>query len=279
MKIISAPKELYADVQAWRRDGHKVAVVPTMGALHSGHLSLVKLAQARADKVIATVFVNPKQFERAKDLDTYPNTKDADRKALSELGVDLLFAPSNADVYPDGFSTTVHVAGISDDLCGSHRPGHFDGVATVVTKLLTMTGADIAIFGEKDWQQLQVIKRLVLDLNLPVEIISGATVREDDGLAKSSRNLRLSKEQRAIAPRLSEIMFETAAEIRAGGDIEALSDAALKKLLEAGFAEVDYFDLRRADSLVKVSKLGDAPLRLLAAAWLGSVRLIDNIEV
>lgn len=279
MKIISAPKELYADVQAWRRDGYVVAVVPTMGALHSGHLSLVKLAQARADKVIATVFVNPKQFERAKDLDTYPNTKDADRKALSELGVDLLFAPSNADVYPDGFSTTVHVAGISDDLCGSHRPGHFDGVATVVTKLLTMTGADIAIFGEKDWQQLQVIKRLVLDLNLPVEIISGATVREDDGLAKSSRNLRLSKEQRAIAPRLSEIMFETAAEIRAGGDIEALSDAALKKLLEAGFAEVDYFDVRRADSLVKVSKLGDAPLRLLAAAWLGSVRLIDNIEV
>lgn len=279
MQVARTVAELRARVSGWRLAGESVAVVPTMGALHAGHLSLVDAARADCDRVIVTLFVNPRQFDRPEDLANYPRSEDSDRKVLEPRGVDLLFAPGGDEVYPEGFATTVHVAGLTQGMCGDFRPGHFDGMATVVTKLFLMTGADRAFFGEKDWQQLQIVRRMASDLNIPVAITGCPTLREADGLALSSRNARLSPDDRAIAPALHRAMAQAAEKLRAGQDAASVLAEARAAILSAGFARVEYLDLRDAASLELLDRHSDRPARLLAAAWLGPVRLIDNIAV
>lgn len=214
--IIKTAAELRHTITRWRVAGRTIAVVPTMGALHEGHLSLVRAALKQAHRVVVTLFVNPKQFNSAADLAAYPRTEKADAAKFAPLGAHLLYCPDGDQMYPAGFATTVSVAGVSEGLCGAVRPGHFDGVATVVAKLLLQTGADLAFFGEKDFQQLQVVRRMVADLKIPVEVIGCPTVREEDGLALSSRNVRLSQGERAIAPILAQELFLAADWIVAG---------------------------------------------------------------
>jgi len=278
MKVLRDPAALRACVAGWKAAGETVGVVPTMGALHAGHLSLVAAARAAADRVIATIFVNPRQFENPGDLAKYPRTEARDADLLRAAGVDLLFAPPPEAVYPPGFASSVTVAGLSGGLCGAQRPGHFDGVATVVTKLFTMTAADHAWFGEKDWQQLQIVRRLVQDLNLPVTVTGCPTLRDPDGLARSSRNLRLGAGDRAIAPALFRAMTAAGTAIRAGAGVAGSLAGARAAVLVAGFAEVEYLELRGAGDLAPLDHL-DRPARILAAARLGAVRLIDNIAV
>ena len=277
-QVIRTAAELQEKVADWKRSGILVGVVPTMGALHDGHLSLARAARAQSDRVIVTIFVNPKQFNNPDDLKKYPRTEAQDLALLEAEGVDVLFAPQPDEVYPDGFATTVSVRGVSEPLEGANRPGHFDGVATVVSKLFGMTQAGRAFFGEKDWQQVQVVQRLVRDLNIPIKIIPCPTIRETDGLAMSSRNVRLSTAERAQAPALYAIMQRAAAAIRAGSGIEAVLEAARAEVIEAGFREIEYLELRDAETLAPVEDLAK-PVRMLAAAWLGDVRLIDNMDV
>jgi pantoate--beta-alanine ligase len=276
--IVRTLAELRATVAAWRKDGAKIAVVPTMGALHEGHLSLVCAALARAERVIVTLFVNPKQFNSAAALAAYPRTEDSDAAKLSPLGAHMLYAPNAEEIYPDGFATNVSVSGVSDGLCGAFRPGHFDGVATVVAKLFLQTQADLAFFGEKDFQQVHVVKRMAKDLDIPIEIVPCATVRETDGLAMSSRNVRLSAEDRAIAPKLVQALRAAAMRLKAGEAAEPVLRDATKAIEESGFARVEYLELR-AEADLKPLARASAPARLLVAAWLGDVRLIDNVEV
>ena len=264
--------------RAWKAAGQIIGVVPTMGALHDGHLSLARAAKTECDRVIVTIFVNPRQFNNPADLLKYPRTEDADAALLATVGVDAIFAPLPDEVYPPGFVTTVSVAGVAGPLEGAMRPGHFDGVATVVTKLFGMTLADRGYFGQKDWQQLRVVNRLVRDLNLPVWIVGCETIREPDGLAMSSRNARLTQAERAAAPGLYAGMTAAAGAIRAGHPVADALQTCETNVLAAGFARVEYIDLRDAASLDAVTTL-DRPLRLLAAAWIGDVRLIDNIPV
>lgn len=265
-------------VAAWRREQARVAVVPTMGALHEGHVSLVKAALARADRVVATIFVNPKQFNNAADLANYPRTDKADEDALATAGAHLIYRPDGAQMYPKGFATTVSVSGVSEGLCGAFRPGHFDGVATIVAKLFLQTGADLAFFGEKDFQQLHVVRRMALDLDISIEVVGCPTVREADGLAMSSRNARLAEAERRIAPKLAGALFEAAERISAGEPVSSAIEQARAAIVRAGFREVEYLELRADEDLLPMQAL-DRPARLLAAAWLGEVRLIDNVEV
>lgn len=277
-QIIRELSALRRLVQAWRASGATIGVVPTMGALHEGHLSLARRARAECDHVITTIFVNPKQFNNPDDLKKYPRSLEADAALLESVDVDVVFAPSVEEVYPDGFATTVSVAGVSEPLEGRMRPGHFDGVATVVTKLFGMTEAQRGYFGQKDWQQLQVVLRLVRDLNLPVEIIGCETVRDESGLALSSRNARLTEAGRKVAPVFATALFAAAADIRAGqSDRMAIREAA-EKMRAAGFERVEYIELRDAETLMP-SDNPARPRRMLAAAWLDGVRLIDNIPV
>ncbi|MBO9463626.1 pantoate--beta-alanine ligase [Tropicibacter sp. R15_0] len=276
--IIRTKAELRARVADWKVAGETVGVVPTMGALHQGHLSLVRAAEENCDRVIVTIFVNPKQFNNPDDLENYPRTEEEDAKKLAHHRVDMVYVPGPEEIYPDGFATTVSVSGLTDVLCGAHRPGHFDGVATVVTKLFTQTRADKAFFGEKDFQQLQVVTRMAADLDLMTEVVGCPTIREEDGLAMSSRNLLLSDRARIKAPVLNEAMEEMAEGLRAGGEAHELRVEARKKILAAGFTEVEYLDLRACDDL-SVLDTPTRPARLLAAAWLAGVRLIDNIAV
>jgi pantoate--beta-alanine ligase len=249
-----------------------------MGALHAGHLSLVEAARAGTDRVIVTLFVNPRQFNNAEDLATYPRTEDSDAEKLAPLGIDVLYIPDPEEMYPEGFATTISVTGISDGLCGATRPGHFDGVATVVTKLLLQTDADRAFFGEKDYQQLQVVKRLAADLDLRAEIVGCPTIREEDGLAMSSRNLRLGEGPRETAPVIARVLTAAANAIAQGGHVGQALDTATEALLAAGFDSIDYLELRGDPDLTPMSK-ADLPGRLFLAAWLDGVRLIDNISV
>jgi pantoate--beta-alanine ligase len=278
LAVLRTVAALRETTRAWRAAGLRIGVVPTMGALHEGHLSLVRAALARADRVIVTLFVNPRQFENAADLAAYPRTEASDAAKLAPLGAHVLFAPDAAEMYPPGNATTVSVRGVSEGLCGAHRPGHFDGVATVVTKLLLQTQADVAIFGEKDFQQLQVVRRLVADLDIPVEIVPGPTVREADGLALSSRNVRLSAADRAAAPALFRALSAAAARIAAGEEAAAPIADATAAVLAAGFERVEYLELRAEDGLAPLPR-ANRPARLLCAAWLGGVRLIDNVAV
>ncbi|MEQ5869648.1 pantoate--beta-alanine ligase [Sagittula sp. NFXS13] len=277
-QIIRSLGDLRTKVAEWRKDGARIGVVPTMGALHDGHLSLVKAAKDDCDRVIVTLFVNPAQFNNPSDLDSYPRTEDSDCDKLAPFAVDVLYAPDVEQMYPTGFSTTVSVSGLTDVLCGAHRPGHFDGVATIVTKLFMQSGADRAYFGEKDFQQLQVVRRMTRDLDLPIEVIGCATVRERDGLAMSSRNERLSDTARQQAAGLIREMRRMAEGLRAGGGVAGLRAVAEAQLLQDGFSEVDYLDLRRAEDLECQERLSGEG-RLFAAAWIDGVRLIDNIAV
>ena len=278
MQILRTVAELRTRVRGWKSDGRQVGVVPTMGALHEGHLSLVRAAKRGCDRVIVTIFVNPKQFNNPDDLQKYPRTEDSDAALLAAEGVDVIFAPGPDEVYPEGFATQVAVSGVSEPLEGTMRPGHFEGVATVVAKLFGMTQADRAYFGQKDWQQLQVVKRLVSDLNIPIEIVGAETVREHDGLAMSSRNLRLDPLSRAQAPALYRIMTRVAGQLRDGAPVDQTLAQGREDLLQAGFSAVEYLELRAASTLAPIATL-DAPARLLAAATIGDVRLIDNIPV
>ncbi|RED17458.1 pantoate--beta-alanine ligase [Parasphingopyxis lamellibrachiae] len=261
-----------------RADGGTIAFVPTMGALHEGHLALIARARAVADHVVASIFVNPTQFGEGEDLDSYPRPEEADRAKLEEAGCDLLWAPTPDEIYPAGFSTSVRVSGVSEGLCGASRPGHFDGVALIVAKLFNQIAPDYALFGEKDYQQLALIRRMARDMDFDIEIIGVPTVREADGLALSSRNAYLTAEERSRAVALPDAMREAAAAIRGGESVSFAIIAAKARLFEAGFSAVDYIELRDAETLEPVETL-ERPARLLAAAQIGKTRLIDNIAV
>jgi len=249
-----------------------------MGALHAGHLALVEAARAKADRVIVSIFVNPLQFNDPNDLARYPRQEESDADELERAGCDLLWLPTAEQFYPEGFATTVSVAGVSDRWEGEHRRGHFDGVATVVSKLFIAAMPDIAIFGEKDWQQLAVIRRMNADLGLPIEIVGHPTMREADGLAMSSRNALLSEEERAIAPALFRMLDELAGSIAGGADPTAAIASMIGRLKDAGFGPVDYVAL--VDSATLEQKIvPGGEMRLIAAAFLGKTRLIDNVSV
>ena len=265
-------------VASWRGALRSVALVPTMGALHAGHLALVERAKALADAVVVSIFVNPTQFGPDEDLGAYPRPEAEDWERLDQVGVDLLYRPDGAAMYPDGFQTNVTVEKVSQGLCGDHRPSHFDGVATVVTKLLLQALPDIALFGEKDYQQLIVIEQAVQDLNIPVDVIGVPTVRDEDGLALSSRNAYLSAEHRRIAPALYKELSAAADDIAAGAAIKERCAAAVDALTQAGFSSVDYVEARDAKTLASFTS-GESKGRVLGAAWLGQARLIDNVAI
>lgn len=279
LTTVHSVADMRAQVTAWRADGLRVGLVPTMGALHAGHISLIERMLTQADRVITTIFVNPTQFGEGEDLDAYPRTLDSDSAKIAAAGGHLIFAPPVSEVYPDGFSTRVVVDGLTDVLCGAARPTHFDGVTQVVCKLLNMAGADAAIFGEKDWQQLAVIRRMVRDLDIPVEILGGPIVRDDFGLALSSRNGYLDEVEIGVARQLNVILNKAAYDIGAGGYAADVCAGAVDRLIEAGFRDVDYVECRRADDLILLDKLGDEPARIFAAAHIGKARLIDNYPV
>jgi len=260
------------------RAGETIGVVPTMGALHDGHLSLVAAAKARCDRVIVTIFVNPMQFNNPEDLKNYPRTEGEDARKLRRFDVDALWVPAADRMYPAHFATTVSVAGLTDVMEGAFRPGHFDGVATVVTKLFTQTAATDAFFGEKDYQQLLVVRRMARDLDLAVTVHGCPTIRDIDGLALSSRNLLLSDRARTRAPVLFDQMERIAEGLRAGHDFAALDAQVRARLEKSGFSGVDYLDLRAQEDLAHIAT-PDRPARLFAAARLAGVRLIDNIAV
>ena len=276
--IIRSKAALQQMTRGWRRAGEVIGVVPTMGALHQGHLSLVRAVKAGADRVIVTIFVNPKQFNDPKDLENYPRTEEEDARKLIPFEVDAIYCPDPDQIYPDGFVTTVSVGGVADELEGAFRPGHFDGVATAVTKLFTQTMADRAWFGEKDYQQLQVVTRLSADLDLGTEVVGCPTIREEDGLALSSRNLLLSDRARIKAPALNAAMERAAARIGAGEPVAQVLAEASAEVERAGFNAVEYMELRDSETLKPVEVL-NRPARLLTAAQLAGVRLIDNIAV
>ncbi|HEV2549083.1 MAG TPA: pantoate--beta-alanine ligase [Stellaceae bacterium] len=278
LPVVRSVAALRHEVSRWRNAGKTVALVPTMGALHAGHLALVERGRALSDRVIASLFVNPAQFAPHEDFARYPRDEASDAAKLAAARTDLLYAPPLEEIYPPGFATIVDVGAIAAGQDGHFRPGHFRGVATVVAKLLLQARPDIACFGEKDYQQLQVVKRLVRDLDIPVRIEGVATVREPDGLALSSRNLYLSPAERAVAPALYRVLGETAARLEAGeAAAPALADAATA-LMRAGFAKIDYVEACDALTLATLER-ADRPGRLLAAAWLGKTRLIDNVPV
>lgn len=279
MITVKTVAELREAIGQARAAGRRVGFVPTMGNLHAGHIALVRTARAHADFVVASIFVNPLQFGPSEDLDSYPRTLEQDQRKLVDARCDLLFAPGVEDMYPDGQArqTLVSVPEVSEGLCGASRPGHFTGVATVVAKLLNMVQPDVAVFGRKDYQQLAVIRRMVRDLNVPVEIVGQPIERDVDGLALSSRNGYLSAEERAIAPVIHRTLQWMAERLRAGDDRSALRAQALQRLEAAGLRP-DYLELRTADSLAQPAP-GEARLVLLVAAFLGRTRLIDNLEV
>ncbi|PKU26236.1 pantoate--beta-alanine ligase [Telmatospirillum siberiense] len=265
-------------IRAWQGQGLRVALIPTMGALHAGHMALVTRALQVADRAVASVFVNPTQFGPKEDFASYPRRESEDAMLLMKNGGHGLYAPTVDEMYPEGFVTSITVGGPSAGLCGDFRPGHFSGVATVVTKLLLQSGADVALFGEKDYQQLQVIRRLVRDLNIPTVIEGVPTVRESDGLAMSSRNAYLSVEERAIAPILHQTLMAMASRVAERAPIAEQEAWGRKQLLTAGFRAVDYLSVRDAESLTPLDTLTGAA-RILAAAHLGKTRLIDNVGV
>jgi pantoate--beta-alanine ligase len=278
LAILRSVDDLRASVRAFRSAGETVALVPTMGALHEGHLALVRRGRILATRVIATIFVNPTQFGPNEDLDGYPRDRARDVAKLESVETDALFVPELEEMYPPGASTTVAVSGLTDGLCGPFRPGHFAGVATIVTKLLLQALPDVALFGEKDFQQLLVIKRLARDLDIPVRIEGVPTVREPDGLALSSRNAYLSSEERGKAATLYRVLKHLAGALAAGADAAPLLAEGRAELLKAGFDPVQYLALCGAETLKPLAR-ADRPSRVFAAAYLGGTRLIDNVPV
>ena len=280
MQTIYRLDDLRAAVAASKTGEKTLALEPTMGALHEGHLTLVRRARALADAVAVSIFVYPRQFAPGEDFDAYPRRLETDAALLAAEGVDILWAPAPDEVYPRGFATTVSVAGLDESLCGAARPGHFDGVATVVCKLFNQVQPDFALFGEKDWQQLAIIRRMARDLDLALPradaIIGVPTVREADGLALSSRNQYLTPEERSQAAALPRAIETAIASLRAGGDADAALETLRTTLLRSGFARIDYAELRDAETLDLLDALGSRPARVLVAAHLGKARLIDN---
>jgi pantoate--beta-alanine ligase len=277
-KTLKTIKDLRATVDHWRIDGEKIVLVPTMGALHEGHLSLVKLARKTGDRTVVSIFVNPAQFAPHEDFDSYPRENHKDLEQLAELNVDLVFMPPRNEIYPENFSTHVTVEGLSEGLCGASRPHFFGGVSTVVAKLLNQCRPDVAIFGEKDYQQLLVIRRMARDLDMDVEILGGPIVREDDGLAMSSRNAYLTPEQRKIAPLLYKTITQIADALARGKVSDNTFNAARNSLSQGGF-DVDYLEVRNAETLALTTGNANEPTRVFAAAALGKTRLIDNVAV
>ena len=278
MQIVRGVEELRAAVKNSRTSGERLALVPTMGALHVGHMALIDAGKQSATKVAASIFVNPTQFAANEDLGRYPRREAEDAAMLEANGCNLLWLPAVGDVYPDGFATTVSVAGISDRWEGEARPGHFDGVATVVAKLLLAVQPDIALFGEKDFQQLAVIRRMVADLNIPVEIVGVPTVRDPDGLALSSRNAYLSADDRQRALTLPKVLNLVAGQVRGGAEVGQTLNEAKQTLRNAGFNKIDYLALVDASSLEPLERPAGT-MRLIAAATIGTTRLIDNLAV
>ena len=280
MHTLHAVADLRQTVRGWKRNGLTVGLVPTMGALHDGHLSLVRAALRATDRVIVSIFVNPTQFDNPADLETYPRVMEEDTRLLAEAGAHVLYAPTVADMYPAGFATTVSVRGVSEVLCGGHRPGHFDGVATVVCKLFLQSQADAAFFGEKDFQQVHVVRRMATDLDIPTRVEACPTRREADGLAMSSRNRRLTGPgDRDRARALPQALADAARAIAGGQPAGPVLAATREHLLAAGFSDVEYLELRREADLAPLAGFNGQPARLLAAAWLAGVRLIDNVPV
>ena len=279
MEIARTVADLRKHIALWRKGNARVGLVPTMGALHQGHMALVRTARAECDRVVASIFVNPKQFAPTEDLGSYPRREAADLDMLRTAGADLAFIPALDEMYPPDFASLVRLGGLTEGLCGAHRPGHFDGVTTVVTKLLIQALPDSAYFGEKDYQQLMVVRRLARDLDIPVHIAGVPTVREPDGLALSSRNAYLSAEERRIAPNLARVLRSIAsalADDRTAVARElARGTAALK---QAGFA-VEYLEIREAETLVAAASEATASSRVFAAVRLGKTRLIDNMPI
>ena len=287
MQVLRTIADVRALVASWTREGHRVGLVPTMGALHEGHVSLVHRARTSSSRTIVSIFVNPSQFGPNEDFTRYPRDEQRDLAMLEAAGADAVFLPPVAEMYGSNsgtladLETTVQVERLSARLCGAYRPGHFTGVATVVLKLLLITRADVAVFGEKDYQQLQIVKRMVRDLNVPVTIESAPIVREPDGLAMSSRNAYLPADLRARAPRLYELLSSAARRLADGGDVSSGIQRVRDGLAEAGFAPIDYVEVVDAESLEPVTAIEHPArsARLVAAAWLGGTRLIDNLQV
>jgi len=281
MNVVRTVADLRGRVAAWKAEGLSVGLVPTMGALHDGHLSLVRRMGELTDRVVVSIFVNPTQFGPGEDFETYPRTFEDDCAKLATTPTALVYAPLATEMYPEGFATTVQVAGVSEGLCAGTRPHFFAGVATVVSKLLIQCGPDVAIFGEKDYQQLQVIRRMVADLNIPVAIEGGAIVREDDGLAMSSRNAYLDPRERAVAGQLNKVLAKVGAALRAGTPAEAACAEGVAAVLAAGFESVDYLEVRAARGLATITGVlaEDMAARVLVAARIGRTRLIDNMAV
>lgn len=278
MQIIRDIAMLHRAVTALKQGGKSVALVPTMGSLHNGHLSLVRMARRVADHAVVSIFVNPTQFGPNEDFDAYPRDEARDAAMLAQEGTGLLWAPDVATMYPGGHSTHIEVAGLGADYCGAARPGHFDGVATVVAKLFNQVRPDVAIFGEKDWQQLAIIRRMARDLDFGIDIMGAPIARDSDGLALSSRNAYLSKEQRAAATAFPNALSTAAKAIAGGADVGETLAKAEAAIIKGGFDSVDYVALADADSLERLSVFR-APARLLAAARIGKTRLIDNLAV
>ena len=276
IKVVRKLVELRQSTARWRAKGEAIALVPTMGALHEGHLKLVQQARKAAKRVVVSIFVNPRQFAPHEDFDRYPREEKADLAKLAAASADLVWAPAAAEMYPEGFATRVEMAGPAEGLETDFRPHFFGGVATVCCKLFTQVAPDVALFGEKDYQQLCVIRRMVRDLDLPLAIKGVATVREKDGLAMSSRNAYLSEEERAIAPALYVTLGKLAEDIEAGGNVAVLRAEATVGLLAAGFTKVDYVEVREAETMAPYDPAAGRKGRILAAAWLGRTRLIDN---
>lgn len=280
MLVVTSKKDLRKKLAEWRRPDAHIALVATMGNLHAGHIALVKLAREYAERVVVSVFVNPTQFGEGEDFDDYPRTLERDTRRLEQTAADLIFAPDVDTIYPFGLTgaTTISVPRLTEKFCGASRPGHFDGVTTVVARLFALVQPDVAVFGQKDYQQQLVIRHMAEDLNLPVSVITGETVRDDDGLALSSRNQYLNDAERAVAPTLFESLLSVADKLQnRHRDFDELEDGAIKKLTEAGFV-VDYFSIRRAQNLEYPDSDCDE-LVVLAAAQLGAARLIDNVVV
>ena len=278
VKVVRTVQDLRKATAEWRKAGETVALVPTMGALHAGHISLVQLAKKTADKAVVSIFVNPTQFAPHEDLARYPRDEAGDLKKLAEADADLVWSPSVEEMYPEGTSTRVEAGSAAADLEGAFRPHHFGGVATVCCKLFNQVTPDFAIFGEKDYQQLAVLRQMVRDLDMPLKLIAAPISREKDGLALSSRNAYLSEPERAIAPALYAAVSGVARKVASGTPIEAATSEAKAALTAAGFQTIDYVEVRDAETLGMATGSGK-PLRVLAAAWLGKTRLIDNVAV
>ncbi len=277
LKVACRLKDLRRIIKAWREAGDTISLVPTMGALHEGHMSLVKYATRKADRTVVSIFVNPTQFAPTEDLSRYPRDPAGDTLKLQEAGIDLVWAPLPEEMYPEGFATRILPEGAALGLEGAFRPHHFGGVATVCCKLFSQVTPDIAVFGEKDYQQLCVIRQMVRDLDLPLKIASRPTIRGRDGLALSSRNAYLSPEERKVAPQLKRTLRKAAESVAKGQSAKTAATAARNALKKAGFTKVDYVEIRDAETLAAFDRKSNRPGRVLAAAWLRKTRLIDNI--